>query len=86
MANDQVIQDQAEAIDLALTLGYPASATVEIYKSTKGEYHGISYAGDPAALFDNAPNNSRLWNNTDAKLWIKKGDIGSGVGGAWTQI
>ncbi|GEM_PF-4464648 len=85
MSGKQILNRVVAAIDVALTLGYPAGATIEIVEGPTGMFHDINYAGAPSTSFPNAPNASRLYDNTNADLWIKTGDVGSGIDGTWTK-
>jgi hypothetical protein len=85
MSGHQVGIRTPAAIDVTLTLGYPASANIELVDFPNGQIHDINYAGAPGVLFANAPNASRLYDNTNGDLWIKTKDVGSGIDGVWTQ-
>ena len=68
----------------ATVYGYPATAQVFITHNLPegSEIHDIVYAGAPGALFNNAPNNSRLWDITDQRLYVKWGTQGA-IDGTW---
>lgn len=69
--------------DVATAFGYPATAVViGGSQNEDGQVHEIVYAGAPAALFANAPNQSKLWDTTNKRLYVKWGDIGK-IDGSW---
>ena len=88
MSGKQVGTRVEAAIDVAVSLGYPTTAKIEILQWPDGEIHDINSVAAPGTDFDNAPNGSRCYDVVNAVLYIKKaaGGIGSGVDGTWTAV
>ena len=62
--------------------GYPATAIVTAFQNETVEIHFIWYGAAPAALFNNAPNGSFLWDGTNFNLYVKSGTPGA-KDGTW---
>jgi hypothetical protein len=64
--------------------GYPATALVEEVSGDGYTFHRIRYTAAPAALFDNAPNGSELFDTTNSALYWKNGTYGK-ADGSWVS-
>lgn len=60
--------------------GYPALAYFAILKHGQVEFHEIWFAGAPGALFNNAPNGSKLIDTATGNIHVKDGTIGASDG------
>lgn len=87
MARNQILTTTVEPVDAVTAYGYPADAYFIPAQSDGATIHMIFYAGAPAALFNNAPNGSVLFNTTAGAthLHIKDKAPGTGIDGTWRQ-
>ena len=62
--------------------GYPDDSLVTVFQNDTVQIHYIEYSAAPGVLFANAPNGSKLWDNTNGNLYHKRGAMGA-IDGTW---
>jgi hypothetical protein len=60
--------------------GYPVNCHVTVKQNDEIQIHEIFYSAAPAALFDNAPNGSILWDVVAGNVYQKRGALGASNG------
>jgi hypothetical protein len=82
MALNQSLVPSIDVADLVLQMAYPATALVFELKVGLISIHLIWYTAAPAALFNNAPNGSVLFDRTNHHSYLKSGTVGA-IDGTW---